>query len=238
MNYSEKEILEFEISTMKGKTPTKEDLPNYVEYGKGKRSCQIFFKNCAYCNILFTAKRKSQKHCSYKCSTRYRYKINKDNINEKRRSEGYDKKCSECGVEFHTQIKRVKACSDQCKKISQLKIKECLQCNTRYKLGDGRYCSSVCKERFSGKPVKHCRTCSKELPNLRYTFCSERCKKPKIEIVVKECESCGSEFNTKRKDQRFCSNKCNKKYYRDEHKKNNPEKWRESKRERNRLRKR
>jgi hypothetical protein len=238
MNYSEKEILEFELIAMKDKTPTKEKLPEPIEYGKGKRSCQIFFKNCICCNTLFTAKRKSQKYCSNKCAIKYRYESNKDHINKKRKSKGYDKECSECGSKFHTQIKHVKTCSNHCRKLSQLKIKECLYCNTRYKLGDGKYCSSMCRENASQKPKKHCRRCSKELLNHRYTFCSKNCRKTKKEFENIDCVWCGTSFKKKTKKSKFCSKNCNKRYYNDLYKKNNPKKWKSIRRECNRLRKR
>lgn len=194
---------------------------------KKSDQCKIFPKKCKECDTVFISRRKNTEYCSKKCANKH-----------KRRKPGYDKECSECGNKFHTQIKHVKTCSDHCRKLSQLKIKECLQCNTQYKVGDGKYCSTICRKKASQKPKKYCKTCSKELPNHRYTFCSKSCRKPKNDLGSMDCVWCGTSFKRKTKKSKFCSKNCNKRYYNDLYKKNNPEKWRSVKRERNRLRKR
>lgn len=129
--------------------------------------------------------------------------------------------CKNCGKNFipkykvqekHNPLYCSMKCYHESTKTGQAKI--CKQCNKSFYIHRGRidqeFCSTQCRSAFK-KITKICPVCKKSFIvyksiAYRYIVCSWECK---IKLTLyKICLRCGKVFTAKRKDIKYCSEKC------------------------------
>jgi predicted nucleic acid-binding Zn ribbon protein len=154
---------------------------------------------------------------------------------QKKRKERFKKFCAYCNKPFETTRERTKFCSRPCMlhgrkgtKISRPKItKVCITCQNIFipKHSSQKYCSKKCHPSRKGmyhpllvlRIEKQCPICGilfKSRPKENRKTCSYKCK---IKLQAnqhtkspykKMCELCNNPFETKNKNQRYCSMQC------------------------------
>ena len=151
--------------------------------GKNGPNGESYLKECVICNSKFWAFRLREKTCSKQCSKKL--------MRNKKLQTFIDKACDMCE---HKQLNNegVQVCSFDSESVTCSKF--CLYCGKpitfNYQLRKRKfYCNQICARRYVVKNSK---------------------PKPKIEKKIFEliCPVCNSTFKTKKKNQKYCSNKC------------------------------
>jgi hypothetical protein len=170
---------------------------------------------CQFCGIVFKKKNgKKSKVCSPSCrvkllekETGYYSEYRK--THKKDRKPPLKKVCTICQTEFTTPYPQKELCSQKCQKErirqkrNKTQQKQCSVCKkTHY--NKGSHCSQACKPK---KEPRRCKVCKVAIKG-NNSYCPSH--KPKYEPrrYEQNCETCGKSYIAKRKDSKYCKNKC------------------------------
>jgi hypothetical protein len=155
-------------------------------------------------------------------------KNRKFNFTEKQWVNGGRCICRNCGIKFIPMDKNYNTfCSRECNfkwKIKNKKSNICTICGKRYYVNEYDIHDGVCSTECYLKTItKICKYCGKEFhPKVSKTeaYCSNGCRYQQhlkwrrdkhlsnILYITKQCAWCGKEYQTYRKRQKYCSNRC------------------------------
>lgn len=153
-------------------------------------------KICEICGKKFKTSNKGRHCCSRKCAG-----IRQSKFQTKQKIE---KICQFCGKKFEVIPVKMKQkyCSRECGYLARGKGKIeliCQNCGEKFELylshlkreGHGKFCSKKCVGEWRSKHLK-----GENNPNF------------KDKLKTRTCENCGKEFNTREREQRYCSFEC------------------------------
>lgn len=152
-----------------------------------------YTRTCEHCNTIYKTTSKASRFCSDKCrvdNSRNRY-VNTD----------IEVECDCCGESMI--VNRIKS-----KRPGMLRCNDCIELDKLNRLIG----------MSSNIYYQQCNHCDKQWITKRnriYKYCSEQCRRRDTHVpneYIKECAECNNTFNTSRKNVKYCSIECYKRY--------------------------
>lgn len=129
------------------------------------------------------------------------------------------KRCPDCRLNFHRKQRlRLRA--------SKKHVANCKMCLREFvaRGGFNVHCSNNCRIKYQNRPriQRFCSKCSIPISGHLKLYCSKACRPKKVSVHRKrppknyelKCVKCSELFSSRRRDRKYCSEKCSRKFHR------------------------